>query len=68
MTFEIYGNEYIKGYRWSFFGSRFIVEYELNHDRSFNPWFAVQLGGDHIAYKAFGCFGRCLSFQLFPRY
>lgn len=68
MTFETYGNQYVAGYRYSFFGGRFIFEYELNRDRSFEPHFCVQFGGDFVAYKSFGAWGRTLSFELFPRY
>ena len=68
MTYETYGNQYIKGYRYSFFSDRIVVEYELSHNRSFSPWFTLQLGGDALLYKAVGAFGRSLSFEFFPQY
>jgi hypothetical protein len=68
MTYEIYGNQYVKGYRYSFFGERVVMEYELSRmQQSFSPWFVFQLGGDALLYKSLGAWGRSLSFELFPQ-
>jgi hypothetical protein len=68
MTYETYGNQYMKGYRYSFFSDRIVVQYELSYDRSFSPWVVFQLGGDSLLYKGFSVFGRSLTFELFPQY
>ena len=61
-----WGNGSASGIVYSFLWGKIEVEYELSEDRSFNPCYLRQWGGDAVYLKSLSMFGRSLSLTIWP--
>ena len=63
-----WGNEYCKGYVYSFLWGKVELEYEFtpNRERRVGFCYLVQWGGDAIYLKSLTILGRSLSLTIWP--